>query len=58
MSVIGLPMEAHIDPHFSAAGLCICPCGDCTSRVAKFCICLECPCEEDAQHREPEGHEQ
>jgi hypothetical protein len=50
MSAIGLPMGGHIEPHFSG-GLCVCPCDDCTTRLAKFCVCLECPCENDEEHQ-------
>ena len=51
MSNIGLPMDGHIRPHFhERTGLCLCPCGECTTRTAHFCVCLDCPCERDADH--------
>lgn len=44
MSNIGLPGPC-IEDHFAPSGLCQCPCEDCTTRTAKFCVCEECPCE-------------
>jgi hypothetical protein len=49
MSAIGLPMADHVAPHFDA-GLCVCPCGECTTRTAKFCVCEDCPCESQEDH--------
>lgn len=45
MSAAGLPMEDHIPEHFGANGLCQCPCEECTTRTARFCVCPDCPCD-------------
>ena len=52
MSNIGLDHE-HIPEHFNLAGLCQCPCSDCTTRTARLCVCMDCPCEsdDDEEHR-------
>ena len=50
MSAIGLPMNGHVAEHFAPDGLCQCPCDQCTTRGAMFCVCLQCPCEEQAEH--------
>lgn len=47
MSAVGLPMADHIAEHFGPDGLCQCPCDECTTRLAKFCVCLDCPCDPD-----------
>jgi len=49
MSAVGLPMP-HIVPHFDGRGMCICPCEDCTTRTAHFCVCLDCPCDGPEDH--------
>jgi len=49
VSAIGTPMP-HIVPHFDGRGMCICPCEDCTTRTAHFCVCLDCPCDEPGDH--------
>ena len=51
MSAIGLPMAAHVEPHLSG-GLCVCPCDECTTRTAKFCVCLDCSCESQEDHHQ------
>ena len=53
MSATGLPMNGHVAEHFAPGGLCQCPCDQCTTRGAKFCVCLDCPCEEQAEHAGP-----
>lgn len=50
MSAIGLPMNGHVAEHFAADGLCQCPCDQCTTRGVMFCVCLDCPCEEQSEH--------
>jgi hypothetical protein len=50
VSAIGLPMNGHVAEHFAPDGLCQCPCDQCTTRTAKFCVCLDCPCEEQGEH--------
>lgn len=47
VSAIGLPAEACYEPHFDEAGLCQCGCGDCTTRTAHFCVCMDCQCDPD-----------
>lgn len=54
MSGIGLPMDGHVAGHLDGpGGLCGCPCDQCTTRGAMFCVCLDCPCEEQAEHAGP-----
>ena len=50
MSAIGLPMADHVAPHFDTEGMCQCPCDECTTRTAKFCVCGDCPCESQEEH--------
>ena len=57
VSAVGLPMAGHVQPHFGETGLCCCPCGECTTRTAKFCVCEDCPCESQRDH-EPDGDEE
>jgi len=56
MSAIGLPMDGHVNPHFVRSGpmiaLCQCPCDECTTRLTKQCVCLDCPCDDDEEHRQ------
>ena len=56
MSAIGTPMP-HIVPHFAdgtdpylPVGMCVCPCEECTTRTAHFCVCLDCPCDGPEDH--------
>ena len=57
MSAVGLP-EPHFEPHFNSAGLCICRCADCTSRLIVACVCLDCPCDGDmGPDHLPDGEE-
>lgn len=49
MSAVGLEMP-HASPHFGDDGICWCPCADCRTRLAEFCLCLDCPCESDQDH--------
>lgn len=55
MSAAGLPMKDHIAEHFNGEGLCQCPCDECTSRAALFCLCVDCPCDPEgpAHHMPP-----
>lgn len=50
MSATGLPMVTHIEPHLDSGGFCWCPCDQCTGRPARFCVCLDCACDEPADH--------
>ena len=50
MSAVGLPMDGHVEPHFSSGGFCGCPCDQCTARTGRFCVCLDCPCDVPADH--------
>lgn len=50
MSAVGLD-QPHIAEHLRSDGLCQCPCSECTTRTGQFCICDDCPCESDAEHR-------
>jgi hypothetical protein len=52
MSNVGLP-GPHVDPHFDECGLCQCPCDECITRMAKLCVCLACPCEDNGDHATP-----
>ena len=56
MSAIGLPMDGHAEPHLNADGYCQCPCGECTLRLLKECICLDCPCEDEGENHWPSGY--
>ena len=49
MSAVGLPMP-HMTPHFDVRGMCICPCGECTTRPGWFCLCADCPCDSPNDH--------
>jgi hypothetical protein len=53
MSAIGLPMNGHVSPHLNADGYCQCPCGECTLRLIRDCICMECPCDEPGEDHWP-----
>jgi hypothetical protein len=44
-------MADHVTPHFDEAGLCCCPCEECTTRTAKFCVCEACSCESQQDHQ-------
>jgi hypothetical protein len=43
-------MADHVQPHFDNAGLCWCPCSDCTLRLTRQCVCMDCPCEGPEDH--------
>jgi len=47
---MSMGLMEHITEHFSESGLCQCPCDECTLPLSQFCICLDCPCESDADH--------
>ncbi len=49
LSNIGLPGPC-VEDHFDPSGLCQCPCEECTTRTAKFCVCPDCRCESNADH--------
>jgi hypothetical protein len=50
VSAIGLPMPEHVDPHLDDTGLCQCPCDECTTRLAKLCLCMDCRCDGPGGH--------
>lgn len=55
MSAIGLPMPGHVELHLGdqrgrIPDLCWCPCDKCTARLTLACLCLDCPCDGNADH--------
>lgn len=42
--------EVDEDDHFALNGLCQCGCAECTTRLAGFCVCMDCPCESQEDH--------
>ena len=50
MAKHGNEMGGHVEPHFDpGTTLCWCPCSECTTSL-RFCVCYDCPCEEQADH--------